>query len=242
MWFLYSTGILALLTQALGWYGIYDQLCLNKARRSVEGLSLAESECRVWGKLPWILYVASLPSLDWPLLIANCAGILLGSLTLIQFLLYQDTRKIIDVLRTCFQFLLVGLTFLAACSWNNFLRAGSEIVAFLPVLATVLSLVLGNCCQFLKNKKAQTTQALSKKRYSIFFASCVLWFCYSVVKGTTLGWENAWSISVGASVGMLMNGIILCQIFSYGKKKIEPIAEQASLVPSLSMLEQPSLS
>jgi len=51
-----------------------------------------------------------------------------------------------------------------------------------------------------------------------------------------------WSISVGASVGMLMNGIILGQIFSYGKKKVDTVTDQGSLVPSLSMLEQPSLS
>jgi uncharacterized protein with PQ loop repeat len=205
-------GSIALVMQSLSWYGLCDQLRLNSRRRSVAGVSILDSECRTWGKVPWIWYACTFPTADLALLLANGVGLALSAALLAQHGRFHCGHTRMARVRV-----LSGLSLLAGSLVLLFLfhgqaRALRHFIQPLPAALTVLSVVLGGTDQFLLNRRSRQTDPLSTKRYLIAAGTSSVWLCYGL---TAYSLAEAWPLCVSCAVALAMNLLILLQIRSF---------------------------
>ena len=85
------------------------------------------------------------------------------------------------------------------------------IIGLVTLFVSTLVKVWGYPDQIAKNFKRKSTEGYSTLSILLVFLSYLLWTIY--------GWlQRDWVIIIGMSIGVLVTGIIIYQIFSYRKK------------------------
>ncbi len=210
---------LAVSCQFVSWYGLFAQIQFTNSRRSVRGLSLVEAEARLWGKLPWLLFACSLPAVDWTVLATNSVSISLAGWALWQFAHFESSAASRALHRVFFQFALLLSTGVACILFRASLLESSAVWCVLPVAVTIIALSSGSVSQFRENLRQRSTAALSLTRYVTLMASYLLWFIYGYLKGTTVGWEGAWTICASTGLGLVASSAILIQFYIYREQR-----------------------
>ena len=72
--------------------------------------------------------------------------------------------------------------------------------------------------QFRENLRRRSTAALSLTRYLTLVTSYVLWFSYGFLKGTSVGWDGAWTICLSTGLGLVASSAILIQFYLYRER------------------------
>lgn len=211
-------AVLAVSCQFISWYGLFAQIRLTDSRRNTSGLSLVEAECRVWGKLPWLLFACSLPAVDWTVLATNTVSIALAGWALWQFFAFNATADMRIVARVTLQFGMLAATALICIFSRESLYDQSTAWCVLPVVVTIIALSMGSLSQFRENLRTRSTAALSLTRYLTLVMSYVLWFSYGYLKGTMLGWDGAWTICASTGLGLIASSAILAQFYLYRER------------------------
>ena len=215
MWLVSFAATLAVCWQFVSWYGLLDQIRVTSDRRTTQGLSLTEAESRLWGKLPWLLFACSLPSIDWTVLATNTVSIALAASALLQFVQFRTESMQQHTRRVYLQLILLFSTLIVCTLWRETLRIQSTFWCVLPVAFTVCALSIGSISQFRENRRRRDTSALSLTRYVTLTTSYLLWFAYGCLKGSALGWDGAWTICVSTGLGLVANSAVLAQFYIY---------------------------
>ena len=209
---------LAVSCQFISWYGLLTQIRFTDSRRNTAGLSLVEAESRLWGKLPWLLFACSLPAVDWTVLATNTVSIALAGWALWQFLAYNAGATPHVALRVHSQFALLSATLAACIIARETLTEQKTLWCILPVIVTIVALSMGSLSQFRENLRRRSTAALSLTRYLTLVTSYVLWFSYGFLKGTSVGWDGAWTICLSTGLGLVASSAILIQFYLYRER------------------------
>lgn len=187
-------------------------------RRSVAGLSLADAEARLWGKLPWVLFACSLPRTDSCVLATNGVGIALALAALLQFLYYTPVSAGLPWKRVGFQVFLLSSVTAAVLFERDLLQGTREVWSCIPVVTMMSSTLLGSGAQFLENMRRRSAEALAPSRYAALLASYLVWCSYGIAKGVEEGWGGAWPVALAAAIGAGASGAILMQCVAFGQK------------------------
>ena len=199
-------GTLWFLSYVLSSMGSISQIKHNSLRRSVLGLSFFDAEIRLYGKLPWILFACGVGAPDFWILAANCLGIALAVVLLVQFLLYSDNKQYLRVS--------LGIVVMCASFYSSiFFESGSfqEIAKSLPVIFSIVLIPIATYSQFSLNTKTECS-AVCTRRYFLYLLSNIASFAYGLAKIETVGFYSSWPIISAATIGICANVIILRQV------------------------------
>ena len=201
-----SFGALWLLSCLLSSLGTVNQIKFNSRRQSVAGLSFFDSEIRLYGKLPWIIFACGVGATDWWIISANLLGIALALVLLFQFLHYNESPK---RYRIYFGFISVLIAFSLPVLMD--LKSYQEIAKFLPVFISVIIVPLASRSQYLLNKRNKS-QAVTPTRYFLYLLSNFAAFAYAISKLQIVGPSETWPLLLAAMVGVCANSIMLMQV------------------------------
>ncbi len=204
-------GALWLLSCLFSSLGTIDQIIRNSRRQSVLGLSLFDSEVRLYGKIPWLLFACGLRATDWWILAINGFGILLALIVLAQFQLYSTK---ISPLR--FTFAIISLSISSVLIYNFNLSVYRDIATYSPVIISMILIPMACRSQYLKNAE-NACQAVTFDRYAMYFLSNLCSYVYGMAKIESYGIDLAWPIVSVAIIGLASNTIMLHQIVREGE-------------------------
>lgn len=86
------------------------------------------------------------------------------------------------------------------------------VIGTLTVICSYGIKFIGFPEQIQKIKKAQSVTGISKSLFVFSFISYLLWTAYGIIK-------KDWVVIAGQSVGVIVGGIVLIQIWTYRKNK-----------------------
>lgn len=199
-------GALWLLSSLFSSLGTINQIKHNNNRRSVSGLSLFDSEVRLYGKIPWLLFACGFGSTDWWILSINGLGILLATIVLVQFLRYSNN---IPYTRITIAFLLLALAIISMIEFD--LTKYQNFSTLTPVLVSLILVPLASRSQYVQNCK-HSCKAVTLERYAMYFLANLFALAYGIGRIELIGLEQIWPIILVATVGMASNWILLKQI------------------------------
>ena len=189
-------------------YGALEQYRLNKARKSVVGLSLLDCEIRVWGKYPWIVYAICLSYVDWWLLLLNTIGIVLNGVILCQHIKYSDVGNHRVAARVFTVFTLGVLTLILCLTCPELIKSQRNLIEVAPILFTTIILPFAVNSQRRLNAQL-STMAISTTRYASYVLLNMSSLAYGVSKGLENGWHDSWTICAVATYGIVLNSGVI---------------------------------
>lgn len=203
-------GALWLLSCIFSSLGTFNQIKHNCNRRSVSGLSLFDSEIRLYGKIPWLLFACGFGATDWWILSINGIGVLLALVVLLQFLFYSEETPII---RTFTALFILSLSMILLFRFD--LSEYQYINTILPVLTSLILIPIATRSQYIENSK-NACKAVKFDRYAMYFMANVCAFCYGLGKFELFDWNQSLPLLIVATIGIVTNVIMLKQIMKEG--------------------------
>lgn len=218
-------GMLVILCNLLSAIGAYLQFSHNKNRGTIHGLSLLESEVRVWGKLPWFLYATACADFDASIVTASLVSIAVPLLVLSQF--WQHTVSYAVRLRVIFQFLLCAGTGYVCLFTPHLIDQHRATFQSLPLVITIVSLFLANGAQIATNVRYDTSEGISVGRYRCFVLCNFIWLAYGVAKLTSVSGNEGITIIATAMVGLFANSLVVAISIAQSRKPAHPLMAPA---------------
>lgn len=207
-----SLGFLCLLSALVTSLGSFSQIHHSWQRRSTNGLSLPDSEIRIYGKIPWILYSFCLSAIDPWIFSISVFNILLNLVVLGQFVRYSTINSREPLVRAMLAAATFSGALLVITFHRDLLQNSIHFFSWLPLLSTVILLPLATHSQFRLNKSGCGLNAVPLSRYVAYGLANLLSFSYGVAKAGETGWESSWTICAVAAYGLLLNGILVAQL------------------------------